>query len=135
MRYTSDALYDDRQQTFYTQSYAELLDLPEGTYDYTLTPFTQYGYELSMVIRGSFDVSESLILDDSPIELQVYNWSLQEGDVFQLEFQASYELVEDQEVTEVYAEFYDVWSNVSSILELTDIDGVCSFSDGIDLTA
>lgn len=134
MRYTSDALYDERKQTFYTQSYAELLDLPEGVYDYVLTPFTQYGYELGMVVRGSFDVSNSLILDDSPIELQLYNWSLQPQNVFQLEFQVSYELAEGQSVTEVYAEFYDVWSNVSSILELTDVDGVCAWSDGIDLT-
>lgn len=135
MQYTSDALYDERKQTFYTQSYAELLDLPEGVYDYVLTPFTQYGYELGMIVRGSFDVSNDLILDESPIDLPIYNWRLQSGDEFQLHFRVVYELVEDQNVVELYAEFYDVWSNVSSILELGESDGVCDWDDVIDLSS
>lgn len=117
MRYTQQALYQDLNQKTSISSTVEIEALDYGTYSYTITPFTQYGYEPSLIQSGTFEVSESNVIEDTEIILSKYNWN-RSGNNFTFELEADYLLGTDEIVEDQYMEFYDVWSNLSTIINI-----------------
>lgn len=137
MRYQKKALYDNFKQKSQIKSYVELRDLPFGTYDFIITPYTQFGYEYSLIVTGSFTVSEFLIQVDEDIVVETYNWNANMNTgTFHLNLNTTFNLIDSQSVSSGYLELYDVWSNVSKIIDVfpVELTGEMSFSEDFSLS-
>lgn len=124
MYYKSDHLYTSTSEGFIrnTKQMGTVVmnDLSYGTYSYEILPFTQYGFEYSLLKQGTFVVSEDLTTQEELVTLNEFWWNYipNVDDTWELHFDTDITLTADQEITDQYLELYDVWSNSSHIINL-----------------
>ncbi len=130
MYYKSDHLYTNTSEGFIrnTKQLGTVVmnDLSYGTYSYEILPFTQYGFEYSLVKKGTFVVSEDLTTQEELVTLNEFWWNYipDVDDTWELHFDTDITLTADQEITAQYLELYDVWSNCSHVIDLLVPPGI-----------